>query len=73
MVIGPSVTAIGDDAFNSCTALTAVSIPDSVTEIGECAFYGTALSSVSIPAAASYGEPGSGCDSFPEGCAVERR
>lgn len=32
---GYLVTSIGDGAFNFCTSLTAVTIPDSVTEIGE--------------------------------------
>ena len=33
------MTSIGDDAFNGCTGFTSVTIPDSVTSIGEYAFY----------------------------------
>ena len=35
-----SVTSIGDHAFDGCTGLTSVTIPDSVTSIGSNAFYG---------------------------------
>ena len=50
VVIGDSVTSIGDDAFYRCTGLTSVTIPDSVTSIGEFAFYNcTSLTSVTIP------------------------
>ena len=52
-----SVTAIGDDAFQDCTELTSVVMPNSVTSIGEYAFdycrklksVVTALTSVSLP------------------------
>ena len=44
------VDEIGISAFYGCTALTSVSIPNSVTTISSSAFYGcTALTSVSIP------------------------
>ena len=33
-----SVTSIGDYAFNSCYSLTAITIPEGVTSIGEEAF-----------------------------------
>ena len=43
------VTTIGDSAFESCN-LTSVTIPDSVVEIGEFAFYACkGLTSVTIP------------------------
>lgn len=45
-----SVSAIGISAFEGCTGLTDIKIPDSVTEIGWHAFYGcTGLTSISIP------------------------
>ena len=45
-----SVTSIGDRAFDVCTGLTSIVIPNSVTSIGECAFLGcTGLTSIDIP------------------------
>ena len=35
-----SVTAIGDEAFSECTSLTSVTIPNSITSIGNSTFYG---------------------------------
>ena len=45
-----SVTSIGSEAFEDCTDLTSVTIPNSVTSIGGSAFYNcTGLTSVTIP------------------------
>ncbi|MFR6424692.1 MAG: leucine-rich repeat domain-containing protein [Oscillospiraceae bacterium] len=47
---GVTVTSIGGSAFDNCTSLTSVTIPDSVTSIGWYAFDGcTSLTSVTIP------------------------
>ncbi|MBQ7598265.1 MAG: leucine-rich repeat domain-containing protein [Clostridia bacterium] len=49
VVLGNSVTSIGDYAFYACKALESVKIGDSVTSIGGSAFeYCTALASVTI-------------------------
>ena len=50
VVIGNSVTTIGDYAFGYCTSLTSVTIGNSVTTIGDYAFYDCdGLTSVTIP------------------------
>ena len=45
-----SVTRIGSSAFNGCTGLTSIKIPNSVTSIGSSAFRGcSGLTSITIP------------------------
>ena len=44
-----SVTSIENSAFRGCTGLTNITIPDSVTSIGDYAFYHTGLTYVTIP------------------------
>ena len=50
VIIGDSVTSIGNSAFIQCFFLTSVTIPNSVTTIGDGAFsYCSHLTSVTIP------------------------
>ena len=54
VILGNSVVSIGEEAFGGfeggCTSLASVYIPESVTSIGDSAFYGcTSLTSVHIP------------------------
>src|SRR5574344_609399 len=44
-----NVTSIGISAFYNCSELTSVTIPSSVTSIGESAFKSSGLTSVTIP------------------------
>lgn len=50
VVIPAGVKAIGEKAFEDCSALTQITIPNGVTEIGEEAFYGCKnLTQITIP------------------------
>ena len=50
IIIGDSVTTIGNSAFSDCSSLTSVTIPNGVTTIGDNAFENcSSLTSVTIP------------------------
>ena len=49
VTIGENVKKIPDYAFNGCTRLTSIEITNSVTSIGNYAFYGSGLTNIEIP------------------------
>lgn len=48
-VIEPGVTNVGGKKFKDCTKLTTVSIPSTVTSIGNDSFYNSGITSVTLP------------------------
>ena len=61
------VTSIGSSAFIHCSYTTSVTIPNSVTSIGEKAFFDCALTSITIPSSVT--SIGSFAFSYPYGSA----
>jgi len=53
-IAGHPVTMIGDSAFSQSIHLTAVTIPSSVTFIGNLSFYGGDLTTITIPSTVTY-------------------
>ena len=49
-----AITSIGNDAFRNTSSLTSFDIPDTVSSIGQQAFYGSGIKSVVIPSAYTY-------------------
>ncbi len=48
-VNGQAVTVIGDRVFNEKKEISSIAIPDSVTQIGNSAFYGTGIRKIVLP------------------------
>ncbi len=44
-----TVIGVGEYAFADCSSLETVSLPNTLTYLGECAFYETGLTSITIP------------------------
>jgi len=54
VIIGNSVTSIGNGAFDTMVALTSLTIGNRVESIGTWNFYGSRLTSVTIPASVTF-------------------
>ncbi len=50
VIVEEGVTTLTNSAFRNCTALTEVSLPDTLTAIGDVAFMKTAISALDVPA-----------------------
>ncbi len=63
-----TVTSIAEDAFNRCTGLTSVTIPNSVSSIGGYSFFFTGLTSITIPGSVGFigMNPFGGCAALAE-------
>ncbi|MDR3238501.1 MAG: leucine-rich repeat protein [Clostridiales bacterium] len=60
--LGYSIVSIGADAFEDCVNLTALTLPNTIENIGVRAFWGSKIKSVTLPASltttSSYGDEG---------------
>ena len=53
-IIPKGVTIVGDGAFNGCSSVTNISIPEGVTSFGVAAFFACSMTSVIIPATVAH-------------------
>ncbi len=50
VIIKKGITTVGDFAFSDCTNLKSVTLPSTIERIGTDAFYGSKISTITIPA-----------------------
>ena len=55
ILLQQGTTRIADEAFYDCWNITQVVFPNTITEIGECAFAGTGITEVTIPEGVNVG------------------
>ena len=53
-VIPNTIVSIGIQSFAGCKELSSIKLPNSVTDIGECAFAGSSLSNITIPSSVNF-------------------
>ena len=66
LVVDPGVTSIGGEAFEPCSSLNDVELPDTLIRLGDFCFAGAAFSKISLPASLETIEYGafSGCQNL---------
>ena len=69
VTISNNVTTIPIACFSNCSSLASITIPDNVAEIGNYAFNGTKLTSVSLPSGCTIGTT----NVFPTTCKITYR